>query len=940
MNSTLNKTNSPALPQCGPEQDHLTNTAPPTRRQKKARTETSTRHKWSKEENTQLMKLYYQSNPSRSGYRQRLHSLWTDSDLFPRTEQQLAGQVRSIKTNKLLTDIELQEVQEIQGSIPPIEPNPPLQESLVEPSQLPGSSKRNDGPEDPPTVSQTIRNIRAAQSISSMIAQPAALQVNTEPSSSEQADIIEQLNILIADPTLIQVKPLRHVNWKKLKEETSVVNACLTNITTNTITDTNTLLLAGAHVVRERLGEKAAPEKPTERKEPFWKRRIEEKISQLRKDISYLEEMKSGSDLKKKILDGLNRRHPLLKKKGIKCVSEELKQRLRAKAAKIKRYNKRIDRYHQNKLFGNNQRQFYRNLNSQPEEVTKSQPQPNKEECLKYWKNIWEQQTEHNSDAEWLPAVREELAKAEEQAQFVITEILVTNRVKKMANWSSPGTDGLHAYWLKNFKGLHATIATQMMTCMTTSAIPEWMTTGRTYLLLKDHAKGPNPGNYRPITCLPAMWKLFTGLISDSIYQHLESQKLLPSEQKGCKKNSRGCKEQLMIDKLILKNCKRRKRNLLMTFIDYKKAYDRVPHSWIISCMTMCGISPTIIDLFDTSFKQSSVDLMVGKDFLGRVKIRRGIFQGDSVSPLHFIISLIPLSFLLNKHKLGYSLDCKGGPTVSHRLYMDDLKLYATNIQDMETLVNTTSEFSSDIKMEFGLDKCASIKITKGGKADFNGISLPDGTQIEELEDKGYKYLGILEADNILHTDMKVIVTKEYIRRTKKILKSQLHGKFCIQAINTWAVPVVRYGAGILNWTTQELKALDTKTRKLMRIHGAHHPQGDVDRLYVNRREGGRGLHSIEEVVRREENALTTFVLRSTDPEIVSLKSFFVKDKILVGKEIDKETDRSQHEEKRKERWTAKVMHGQYYRQMNSVADPTSWNWLTEQDLKRKQRDY
>ena len=53
---------------------------------------------------------------------------------------------------------------------------------------------------------------------------------------------------------------------------------------------------------------------------------------------------------------------------------------------------------------------------------------------------------------------------------------------------------------------------------------------------------------------------------------------------------------------------------------------------------------------------------------------------------------------------------------MSHRLYMDDLKLYAPTEQDMVTLVNTTAEFSSDIKMEFGLDKCATIKITKGGK--------------------------------------------------------------------------------------------------------------------------------------------------------------------------------------------------------------------------------
>ena len=160
---------------------------------------------------------------------------------------------------------------------------------------------------------------------------------------------------------------------------------------------------------------------------------------------------------------------------------------------------------------------------------------------------------------------------------------------------------------------------------------------------------------------------------------------------------------------------------------------------------------------------------MFGSVLLGRVKIKRGIFQGDSVSPLHFIISLLPLSFLLNQQNLGYSLDCKDGPSFSHRLYMDDLKLYASSEEDMENLVNTTAEFSRDIKMEFGLDKCATVKITKGKKAVF-GISLPDGDHIDGLDDEGYKYLGILESNTILHKEMKELVSKGYVWRVKKVL--------------------------------------------------------------------------------------------------------------------------------------------------------------------------
>ena len=474
------------------------------------------------------------------------------------------------------------------------------------------------------------------------------------------------------------------------------------------------------------------------------------------------------------------------------------------------------------------------------------------------------------------------------------------------------------------------------MDCIATSSVPPWMTQGRTHLLIKDPAKGPLPGNFRPITCLPAMWKLFTGIMSDSIYSHLKDQHLFPTEQKGCKKNSRGCKEQLLIDKMILKNCKRRHTNLSMAYIDYKKAYDKIPHSWILESMTMCGVAPEIVALFKTSLAQSVVQLRLGTETLGTIHNKRGIFQGDSVSPLQFVIGLIPLSLLLRKSTAGYQVS-KGGPKVNHRLYMDDLKLYGKSDAEIEDLVTLTSQFSTDIRMEFGIEKCASLKLLKGKKVASAGISTPDGATLLDLTEEGYRYLGILESDQVLHRTMKENTTAEYLRRVKRLLKSSLNGKNCFQAINTWAVPVIRYGAGILDWTATELRALDTKTRKLLRIHGAHHPQGDVDRLYVSRQRGGRGLQSIEEVVRREENSLTTFMAHTTDPELLALKPHMDREKILKGEDIDKVIDKQRDESFRETTWKDKVMHGQYIRKMAEGPDTVeSWSWLHQQDLKKE----
>ena len=87
-------------------------------------------------------------------------------------------------------------------------------------------------------------------------------------------------------------------------------------------------------------------------------------------------------------------------------------------------------------------------------------------------------------------------------------------------------------------------------------------------------------------------------------------------------------------------------------------------------------------------------------------------------------------------------------------------------------------------------------------------------------------------------------------------MKSNLNGKNKTTAINTWAVAIFRYGAGVIDWKDSELKRNDRKSRKMMTNYGALHPKSDVNRLYVKRKEGGRGMSSVEQVVREEENSL------------------------------------------------------------------------------------
>ena len=67
-----------------------------------------------------------------------------------------------------------------------------------------------------------------------------------------------------------------------------------------------------------------------------------------------------------------------------------------------------------------------------------------------------------------------------------------------------------------------------------------------------------------------------TGILAEKLYKHLEQKKtnLLPREQNGCRKGSQGRKDQLLIDKMIVKDCKRQLTLLAVTWIDYHKTYN------------------------------------------------------------------------------------------------------------------------------------------------------------------------------------------------------------------------------------------------------------------------------------------------------------------------------------------------------------------------------
>ena len=139
------------------------------------------------------------------------------------------------------------------------------------------------------------------------------------------------------------------------------------------------------------------------------------------------------------------------------------------------------------------------------------------------------------------------------------------------------------------------------------------------------------------------------------MYESLDERGVLTGKQKGFKKGSRGTNDLIFINKMVLKETKRKRKNLATCWIDCRKTFDMIPHSQFIECLTMFKIASNIQNLLHYAMPLWKVELASNNQNFGNVEIKRGIFQVGSLSPLLFIIGLIPLTLILRKCKEAYS---------------------------------------------------------------------------------------------------------------------------------------------------------------------------------------------------------------------------------------------------------------------------------------------
>ncbi|CAK1604493.1 unnamed protein product [Parnassius mnemosyne] len=289
----------------------------------------------------------------------------------------------------------------------------------------------------------------------------------------------------------------------------------------------------------------------------------------------------------------------------------------------------------------------------------------------------------------------------------IITPDDVAEAVRRASNWKSLRLDGLYHYWQKGFVVCHAVLARQFQEALDQKSVPNLFTTGITHVVPKDRDSS-DPSKYRLITCLLTIYKTLTSILSARITRHLNSNQVMSRAQNGCRGGGRGTKEPLLIDEVIGKVVKRNRLNLSTAWIDYKTAFDSVPHTWLKKVLELYKVDCTVRDFLGQCMRQWNMILYHLGERMTAAKNHIRIRRGDCLSPTWFCLSLNPLSTLL---------EGSGRISASERRYKSNppflygFKLFYASRSHLMELLNITCDFNNSIRIL----KKKSLKIGAGG---------------------------------------------------------------------------------------------------------------------------------------------------------------------------------------------------------------------------------
>ena len=327
----------------------------------------------------------------------------------------------------------------------------------------------------------------------------------------------------------------------------------------------------------------------------------------------------------------------------------------------------------------------------------------------------------------------------------LITEGEIRKTIKMLKNGKAGGIDQILNEYIKNSPSdMVKLIHSFFNLILETGIVPDSWTIGLIVPIFKNKGDIHNPDNYRGITLLSCMGKLFTMIINTRLHKYLEGQMLLGEEQAGFREGystldhifSLHC----IID-LFLEN----KKRLYCAFVDYRKAFDMIDRTSLWQKLLKLNIKGKVLTVIKNAYKGAKSCIKLSTNISEYFRCNVGVRQGENLSPLLFAIYLNDLEAYFEAKCQDITLTENDDENVLLRLftllYADDTILLSESTSDLQNMVDILHNYCQQWHLTVNIDKTKVVVFSRGKVRNLPLITYGDET-IEVVY--SYNYLGVL----------------------------------------------------------------------------------------------------------------------------------------------------------------------------------------------------
>jgi hypothetical protein len=255
-----------------------------------------------------------------------------------------------------------------------------------------------------------------------------------------------------------------------------------------------------------------------------------------------------------------------------------------------------------------------------------------------------------------------------------------------------------------------------------------------------------DPLNWRPISLIPSIAKLFSSVLCQRLDEWCEAGNRISSSQFGFRQRQSICGPLFVFSELLEHHVIERRRPVYACFIDVRKAYDLVWRDGLLARLWHVGVRGKMLRVIRAMYTSTTAAVLVNNFTTEPVELHHGVKQGDNLSPLLFNIFFDGLSEALSKVRTPAVPAVQlGDMQIRHLMYADDLLLLADHPASLQTLLSLTAEYFNQWRLTLNYDKTrvvvfdrqpASRQLDAPLQFEFNALPV----QIAE----SYTYLGVL----------------------------------------------------------------------------------------------------------------------------------------------------------------------------------------------------